>query len=353
MLTSQISTYSSFRITVGYDLYDTTPRCELRSDFDPIPLDEQFRMDCTVKRSNLTINMAWIRITPDGSITNLDSQPTGGGSEPINYLTRYVRPNEPYSDYIGSTVVCTVTSPDLPGVANNCSFGPFMGPTTTPPPTTTIQTTTPMPPMLTVSSNDRLEGIKISGTVSFNCTVTVPEGYMIGIQNFGPGLCCVAWRNEQTGDLMSLNETALIDPRLSAKYFNSTGSIEHIFELTITNVQPSDTGSYMCRASIFKPPSTPVFDYVLNDTLHISVEITTPMPSSSSTNMPSAQSTISSDMPTTEKVPTTMTTAMVSEKATTKQVLTTKPKGPMLTSKIANTGKPGMNTMLVEMLCWL
>ena len=265
-----------FRITVGYDLYDTIPRCELRSDFDPIPLDEQFRMDCTVKRSNLTINMAWIRITPDGSITNLDSQPTGAGLELINYLTRYVRPNEPYSDYIGSTVVCMVTSPDLPGVANNCSFGPFMGPSTTPLPTTippmpSTNMPTTQEPTMTLTTTDVLEGVPSGEAFAINCTLIIPEGFMIGYSNVPfPAFSSVVWRHQRTGLSLALNTTAIeSDPRVSVAYFNNTDSLEHTYELTIANVQPSDSSVYVCETYVTS--SDPTKSVQLSENVYLSI----------------------------------------------------------------------------------
>ena len=66
-----ISFEKYFRVTVGYSLSATVPRCELRSEV-PVPLENTFRMDCTVKKSNLTIDMAWERITPTGTKTYLN-----------------------------------------------------------------------------------------------------------------------------------------------------------------------------------------------------------------------------------------------------------------------------------------
>ena len=97
-----------------------------------------------MKKSNLTIDMEWERITPTGNtmFLNYDFVLETANLD-VNYYATFVDTDNPYSDFIGSTVVCTVTSPDLPGEVNTCSFGPFMGPTTTPMPSTK-QTSTNM-----------------------------------------------------------------------------------------------------------------------------------------------------------------------------------------------------------------
>ena len=128
-----------FRLSVENSLSPAVPLCELRSEI-PIPLEEKFRMDCTVEKSKLSnVDVNWKVISGDGILLTLDvdnSRLDPTNVELVNYITSSVTTKNTYTDYIGSKVVCSVTSPDLPGVVNNCTFGPFMAPITTTSPTT-------------------------------------------------------------------------------------------------------------------------------------------------------------------------------------------------------------------------
>ena len=137
-----------FKLSVGYGLSPAIPLCELRSEI-PIPMEEKFRMDCTLEKSKLSnVDVNWKVISGDGILLTLDvdnSRLDPTNVELVNYMTSSVTTKNTYTDYIGSRVVCSVTSPDLPGVVNNCTLGPFMAPITTTSPTTTTAAQTDDP----------------------------------------------------------------------------------------------------------------------------------------------------------------------------------------------------------------
>ena len=122
------------RITVGSDLSEELiPLCEVSQE-NPHS-DNVFSALCTVKRTTNrpSLDLTWTSLTPSGEILN----PTSYRQDFENYIslnTQYA----PFSLYNESILLCTVSSPDLPGLEHNCTLGPFMESTTVDVPTTIV-----------------------------------------------------------------------------------------------------------------------------------------------------------------------------------------------------------------------
>ncbi|XP_072013110.1 uncharacterized protein [Amphiura filiformis] len=106
--------------------------------------------------------------------------------------------------------------------------------------------------------------IPIGSTFSINCTVTIPDGYMIG--NAGVP-SAVIWETEKAKIQLTTNATVSTnDSRITLRY--SVTGIHHSFQLTIANIKSSDSGLYACNTYI-SHTDTP--SKVLSETVYLSI----------------------------------------------------------------------------------
>ncbi len=120
------------------------------------------------------------------------------------------------------------------------------------------------PNIVLTPSTGTFDNIPVGSAISINCTITIPVGYLIGTTGVPSA---VIWETEKAKVELTSNNTVLTeDVRISVNYYEVDNSLS--FQLTISDVDTSDSGLFTCHTYVSHSIETPVH---VSETVYLSV----------------------------------------------------------------------------------